>query len=98
MFWDLKPYRQTRKDTVLEEGIISLDGTTGVYKVGDGVTPWAELVEFRPVYSAGGGALLFGLGAPVDANGNDGDVYIRKDGGTETTIYQRRAGGWVGIV
>lgn len=39
-----------------------------------------------------------GTGAPNNANGANGDVYIRSDGGALTTIYQRRAGAWVGIV
>jgi hypothetical protein len=39
-----------------------------------------------------------GVGAPANGNGNDGDIYFRSDGGAGTTIYQRRAGAWVGIV
>ena len=39
-----------------------------------------------------------GNGAPNNANGSDGDFYLRSDGGVLTTIYQRRAGAWVGIV
>lgn len=42
--------------------------------------------------------LLAGTGAPNNANGNNGDVYFRSDGGSLTTIYQKRAGSWVGIV
>jgi hypothetical protein len=41
---------------------------------------------------------LGGLGAPNNANGTDGMFYFRSDGGALTTIYQRRAGSWVGIV
>lgn len=37
-------------------------------------------------------------GAPNNANGQDGDIYLRVDGGVLTTIYQKRAGAWVGIV
>lgn len=39
-----------------------------------------------------------GTGAPNNANGADGDLYFRSDGGALTTEYQRRAGIWVGIV
>jgi hypothetical protein len=39
---------------------------------------------------------LAGTGAP--SAGNDGDFYFRSDGGAMTTIYQKRAGVWVGIV
>lgn len=42
--------------------------------------------------------LLAGSGAPNNANGNDGDIYFRSDGGALTTVYQRRTGAWVGIV
>lgn len=45
-----------------------------------------------------GGAVYFGTGAPVDANGANGDIAFRVDGGVLTTVYQRRAGAWVGIV
>lgn len=39
-----------------------------------------------------------GTGAPNNANGVNGDSYWRLDGGALTTIYQRRAGAWVGII
>jgi hypothetical protein len=39
-----------------------------------------------------------GTGAPANAQGVDGDFYLRKDGGTGTSIYQRRAGVWTGIL
>lgn len=42
--------------------------------------------------------ISFGHGAPNNANGNNGDIYARDDGGAMTTIYQKRAGAWVGIV
>lgn len=42
--------------------------------------------------------LLAGEGAPSNGNGNNGDFYFRSDGGALTTIYQKRAGAWVGIV
>lgn len=37
-------------------------------------------------------------GAPNNTNGNNGDIYFRSDGGAGTTMYQKRAGSWVGIV
>ena len=46
----------------------------------------------------GGTGIHTGTGAPVDANGADGDFYFRSDGGAMTTVYQRRAGVWVGII
>jgi hypothetical protein len=44
------------------------------------------------------GSIFMGAGAPNNANGSNGDIYFRTDGGSLTTIYQRRAGSWVGIV
>ena len=37
-------------------------------------------------------------GAPSNANGANGDLCWRTDGGAGTTIYHKRAGAWVGIV
>lgn len=37
-------------------------------------------------------------GAPSNANGSNGDIYFNAAGGALTTIYQKRAGAWVGIV
>ncbi len=42
--------------------------------------------------------LYGGTGVPSNADGANGDFYLRSDGGASTTIYQRRAGSWVGIV
>lgn len=42
--------------------------------------------------------LTAGTGAPFNADGQNGDFYFRSDGGALTTIYQKRAGAWVGIV
>lgn len=39
-----------------------------------------------------------GTGAPNNADGANGDIYIRSDGGSLTTIYQKRTGTWTGIV
>ncbi len=55
-----------------------------------------------PRTDAGGQQLVTGIlggtGAPNNANGNNGDFYLRSDGGGGTAIYQKRAGSWVGIV
>ena len=37
-------------------------------------------------------------GAPNNANGADGDICFRADGGALSTIYQRRAGAWIGVL
>lgn len=42
--------------------------------------------------------LYAGTGAPNNANGANGDVYFRADGGALTFIYQRRAGVWTALV
>jgi hypothetical protein len=42
--------------------------------------------------------LFAGLGAPNNANGNNGDFYFRGDGSSGTSIYMKRSGSWVGIV
>ncbi len=44
-----------------------------------------------------GGSYLSGTGAP-GAFGTDGDLYLRTDGGSGTTLYQKRVGSWVGII
>lgn len=41
--------------------------------------------------------LLAGNGIPTNANGLNGDIYFRGDGGAGTAIYQRRAGVWVAV-
>lgn len=56
----------------------------------------------RPGTAAGAAqtasGLFAGTGAPSNTDGQNGDFYFRSDGGALTTIYQRRAGAWVGIV
>lgn len=56
----------------------------------------------RPGVPHGGavvtGTVYYLTGAPANGDGADGDLAIRTDGGALTTIYQRRAGAWVGIV
>ncbi len=60
------------------------------------------LRRFYPGTDAGAFQELVGLsggsGAPNNANGTNGDIYFRSDGGALTTVYQRRSGTWIGIV
>lgn len=42
--------------------------------------------------------LYANTGVPSNANGANGDIYFNAGGGAGTTIYQKRAGSWVGIV
>lgn len=63
--------------------IVSPIGTGQFYPATDG----------GAVQTAAG--LFGGTGVPNNANGNNGDIYFRSDGGAGTTIYQRRAGAWV---
>jgi len=48
--------------------------------------------------SQGGVAIRGGSGVSSNAVGINGDIYINIAGGVLTTIYQRRAGAYVGIV
>lgn len=68
-------------------------GKTGIATYGDKVYPGSDAAAAQ---SACG--LYANTGAPNNANGANGDIYFRADGGALTTIYQRRAGAWVGIV
>lgn len=43
-------------------------------------------------------AIYTGSGAPSASTGANGDLWINQAGGSGTTIYQKRAGSWVGIV
>lgn len=56
---------------------------------------WMQLQDF-----AGAEALTVwgGTGPPSNSNGADGDVYIAKDGGAGTTVYQKRTGSWTAIL
>lgn len=64
----------------------NLHAKTGFYPA----TPAAASQSATSIYG--------GTGAPSDANGSDGDIYIRSDGGALTTIYQKRTGAWAGIL
>lgn len=52
-------------------------------------TPAAALQSACGIYA--------GTGAPNNAQGANGDIYFRSDGGALTTVYHKRAGVWVGI-
>jgi hypothetical protein len=67
--------------------------TTGVTSAINKIYPGTDGAAFQ---TAAG--IYAGTGAPNNANGSDGDFYFRGDGGVLTTIYQRRAGAWVGVV
>lgn len=64
----------------------NLHAKTGFYPA----TPAAASQSATSIYG--------GTGAPSDANGSNGDIYIRSDGGALTTIYQKRTGAWTGIL
>lgn len=42
--------------------------------------------------------VTFGAGAPNNANGSNGDYYLRSDGGALTHLYFKSGGTWSGIV
>jgi hypothetical protein len=84
-------------------------GQSGNYSVVIGVDDHVYLKgklslgdKFYPATDGAAGqaatAIYGNTGAPNNANGANGDFYFRADGGAGTTIYQRRAGAWVGIV
>lgn len=55
---------------------------------------------FHPATPTGAGqtavSLYAGTGVPNNANGANGDYYLRSDGGAGTAVYQKVAGAWVG--
>ena len=51
-----------------------------------------------PLQIQQGGHLLSGKGAPSNAQGVNGDAYLRTDGTTSTThLYYKASGSWSGI-
>lgn len=82
---------------------LSQGGITKLQVLNSGVvvTSGAPLKMSNGTYAGGsdvGPFISGGTGAPNNANGVNGDIYLRVDGGALTTIYQRRAGVWVGII
>jgi hypothetical protein len=67
-----------------------------------GASQWGAAARFYPgtpaLATQTAAALYGGTGAPNNADGNNGDLYVRSDGGALSTLYQRRAGAWVGIL
>lgn len=68
-------------------------GDTGQVTMKDKLFPATDGIATQNVCG-----LYANTGAPNNANGANGDIYFRADGGAGTTIYQKRAGAWVGFV
>ncbi len=66
---------------------------SGAWQTLSKLFPGTDAAAFQTVCG-----LYAGTGAPNNANGNNGDFYFNAAGGALTTIYQRRAGAWVGII
>ena len=78
------------------------DAAIPIYLTPKGASSVQVQTKFHPPTHTGAlqtvAGIYAGSGAPTDANGANGDMYFRSDGGALTTVYQRRAGTWVGIV
>lgn len=57
-----------------------------------------HLISRQPMQIQQGCHLLSGVGAPNAAAGVNGDLYIRTDGASMTTVYYKAAGSWAGIL
>jgi hypothetical protein len=75
----------------LKSGNVSFG--TGVRFNGD----YLKLSPYTPAGAIGTLVVYTVTGVPNNADGSNGDVVFRSDGGVGTTIYQRRAGAWVGV-
>lgn len=51
----------------------------------------------QPLQIQRGSRLLSGIGVPSPAIGYNGDLYVRKDGGSSTHLYFKAAGSWSAI-
>lgn len=60
----------------------------------DGYLSSTDWTRFNAPASNG----IYGEGSPSANIGANGNFYFRSDGGSMTTIYQKRSGAWVGIV
>jgi hypothetical protein len=56
---------------------------------------WGQLENFAGVLSV---RVFGGAGVPAASGGLNGDLFVRKDGGAMTTVYQKRAGVWTAIL
>lgn len=88
--------KESEKDAA--SGYVGLDASEnatidGIINGGDKIRPGTDAGATQ---TASG--IYAGTGAPNNANGADGDFYLRADGGALATIYQRRIGIWVGIL
>lgn len=73
--------------------IITQIADNGTTKISGG------LYAGTPAFATQGSCAIYaGLGAPNNGEGVNGDMYFNGAGGAGTTIYQKRAGAWVGIV
>ncbi len=82
-------------------GTVTPAWTNGPVTFGTGIRLNGEYRRFAPGTPAGAaqtGVLSCVTGVPSNGDGANGDLCWRTDGGAGTTIYQRRAGAWVGIV
>jgi len=75
------------------QGLFEFDGTDFLLPGGKVTSSW------YPPPPAGGGKqssapIYGGIGAPDNAEGNDGGFYFRSDGGAGTRIYHKAAGAW----
>ena len=86
-----------RRKIVMEDfdfgtGQVAIPTDSGGQRQGTQIDPSAFLAALSGIRA------FFAEGAPDDDDGSNGDFYFRSDGGTLTTIYQKRLGVWVGIV
>lgn len=95
-----KIYNEFKGGIVIGDGddvlkIVKADGTTTAAAISNkgGVRPGTPAGVSQTATN-----IYAGSGAPNNADGANGDVYIRADGGASTTIYHKRAGSWVGIL
>lgn len=78
---------------------IKIAQATGIVTIGKQLSLTGKLYPATDAAALQTATGIYGnTGAPNNANGANGDFYFRADGGALTTIYQRRAGAWVGVV
>lgn len=100
----------TSRFSLAADGTISLgNGSGGVdfsvkrngastYLIGSALTQIGGRLQLDAFVT--GLQIFAGTGAPANANGNNGDFYLRQDtpGVALQRIYQKSAGAWVGVV
>ena len=70
-------------------GLVQIGGASG----GGKLMPSTDALAYQTLCG-----IMANTGAPNNANGANGDFYFNAAGGALTSIYQKRAGAWVGIV